>query len=116
MSTVGTSLSKEDIVTLEGLVETVHRLARIRDWAAWAALFAEDGVFYPPNQAGVQGRAALREFGEHFPEIESLEPSDVQIFGEGNLAYFTSKYSLKVKGLPPDIGKQLGVFRRGISG
>lgn len=116
MSTVGTSLSKEDLATLEGLVHTVLRLARTRDWAAWAATFAEDGVFYPPNQAAARGRAALRAFGEQFPEIEAAELSNVHIFGEGNLAYFTSTYSLKLKGLPPDTGNQLGVLRRGVSG
>jgi ketosteroid isomerase-like protein len=116
MSTVETALSKEDLATLEGMLNTTFRLVRMRDWAGWAAMFAEDGVFHPPNQPAVRGRAALQKWGEGFPEVDAIESSDVQIFGEGNLAYFTSRYALRIKGLPPDTGKQLGVFRRGTSG
>jgi hypothetical protein len=60
----------------------------------------------------VRGRAALLEWGKAFPPIESLSFSDIQVTGEGNMAYGSSSYALKLKGMPLDHGKQLGVFRR----
>ena len=115
MSTVGTLLSKEDVATLEGTFGAVVRLVRASDWAGWAALFAEDAVFHPPNGPAVRGRAAIREWGDAFPPLEAFDFSNVEVSGEGNVAYGTSGYSLTVKGLPLDNGKQLVVFRRGTS-
>jgi ketosteroid isomerase-like protein len=116
MSTTGTVLAQEDVATLEQMFDTVVRLIRAGDWAGWAALYAEDAVFHPPHGPAVRGRAALQEWGEAFPPVEALDFSNVKVSGEGNVAYGTSGYALTIKGQPPDTGKQLGVFRRGISG
>lgn len=116
MSTVGTLLSKQDVATLEGTFGTVVRLVRANDWAGWAALYAEDAVFHPPNGPAVRGRAAIRKWGDAFPPVEACDFSNVEVSGEGNVAYGTSGYTLTIKGLPPDNGKQLVVFRRGTSG
>ena len=45
-----------------------------------------------------------------------LSFADVQVSGEGNMAYGSSSYVLKLKDLPADTGKQLVVFRRGADG
>ena len=116
MSTVGALLSKEDVATLEGTFDAVVRLVRAGDWAGWTALYAEDAVFHPPNGPAVRGRAAIRKWGDAFPPVEAFGFSNVEVSGEGNVAYGTSGYSLTIKGLPPDTGKQLVVFRRGTSG
>ena len=116
MSTVGTLLSKEDVATLEGMFGTVVRLVRAGDWAGWAALYAEDAVFHPPNGAAVRGRAAIQMWGDAFPPVEAFDFSNVQVSGEGNMAYGTSGYALTIKGVPPDTGKQLVVCRRGTIG
>jgi ketosteroid isomerase-like protein len=116
MSTMGTILGKEDVATLEQMFDTVVRLIRAGDWAAWAALYAEDAVLHPPNGPAVRGRAALQKWGEAFPPVEALDFSNVQVSGEGNVAFGTSGYALTIKGQPLDTGKQLGVFRRDIGG
>lgn len=116
MSTVGAFLSKEDVATLEGMFSAVVRLIRADDWAGWAALYADDAVFHPANAAAVRGRAAIQAWGEAYPKLDAIEFSNVQVSGEGNLAYGTSRYALTFKGLPPDKGKQLAVFRRGMGG
>jgi ketosteroid isomerase-like protein len=116
MSTTGTVLAKEDVATLEQMFAAVVQLIRAGDWAGWAALYAEDAVLHPPNGPAVRGRAALQQWGEAFPPVEAIDFSNVQVSGEGNLAYGTSGYALTIKGQPPDTGKQLGVFRRGTSG
>jgi ketosteroid isomerase-like protein len=116
MSTTGTVLALEDVATLEQMFDTVVRLIRAGDWASWAALYAEDAVLHPPNGPAVRGRAALQQWGEAFPPLEAIDFSNVQVSGEGSLAYGTSGYALTIKGQPPDTGKQLGVFRRGTGG
>ena len=116
MSTMRTALGMEDVATLERMFDTVVALIRAGDWAGWAALYAEDAVLHPPNGPAVHGRAALQAWGEAFPEVEALDFLNVQVSGEGNLAYGTSGYALTIKGLAPDTGKQLGVFRRGSNG
>jgi ketosteroid isomerase-like protein len=116
MSTIGTVLAHEDVATLEQMFDAVVRLIRAGDWAGWAALYAEDAVLHPPNGPAVRGRAALQQWGEAFPPVEAIDFSNVQVSGEGSLAYGTSGYALTIKGQPPDTGKQLGVFRRGTGG
>jgi ketosteroid isomerase-like protein len=116
MSTVQTSLSQDDVTALEVLTRTVVRLIRAGDWAGWAALYSEDAVLHPPNGTAVHGRDAIQSWGEAFPPVEAVEFSDVQVFGEGNVAYVTTAYALTIRGLPPDTGKQLGVCRRGVGG
>lgn len=116
MSTVGTVLSTEDVATLERMFGTAARLVRTGDWAGWAALHAEDAVVHPPNGAAVRGRSAIQKWGEAFPPIEAIDLSNVQVSGEGNLAYGTCRYTLTIKGLPTETGKELIVFRRGTNG
>jgi ketosteroid isomerase-like protein len=116
MSTLGTSLSKDDVVNLEGTFDSALRLVRAGDWAGWAALYTEDAVVHPPNGVAVQGRSANQNWGQAFPPIEAVALSDFQVSGEGNLAYVTCRYTLTIKGLPPDTGKELRVLRRGTNG
>ena len=90
------------------------RIASIRagDWASWSEQHADSVIVQPANAPTLRGRAAIRAWGEAFPPIDSLGLSDIRIWGEGNLAYATSAYSLKLKDLPMDRGKELLVFRR----
>ena len=85
-------------------------------WDAWAATFAEDAVLQPPNTPSVRGRAALLAWIRAFPPIESITWPNVQVHGDGNLAWGTTDWTLKLKGMPADHGKQLAVSRRGPDG
>jgi uncharacterized protein (TIGR02246 family) len=82
---------------------------------AWAELYAEDGVLYPPNHPAVRGRSALREYARGVP-VENVEFSDVQVQGNGSMAYGTSAVIFKLKRQPADTGKQLWVARRSPAG
>ena len=97
MSTMRTALGMEDVATLERMFDTVVALIRAGDWAGWAALYAEDAVLHPPNGPAVHGRAALQAWGEAFPQVEALDFLNVQVSGEGNLAYGTSGYALSIR-------------------
>ena len=116
MSKVGGLLSKKDVATIEEMFATAVRLVRAGDWAGWAALYAKDAVLHPPNLAAIRGWAAIHKWGVAFPPVEAIAFSNVQVSGEGNLAYGTSRFKLRTRGLPTDTGKQLIVLRRGTSG
>jgi len=110
------TFSAQDEATLRGMFDATPRYVRAGDWATWAGQYAEDGLLHPPNALMVKGRPNLLAWGQAFPPIEGLTFYNVQVWGEGNLAYGTSAYALKVKGLAPDTGKQLVVFRRPAGG
>jgi ketosteroid isomerase-like protein len=90
------------------------RVASIRagDWVKWSTQHADSIIIQPAHAPTIRGRAAILAWGQTFPPIDSLGLSDIRIWGEGNLAYATSAYALKLKDLPMDKGKELLVFRR----
>lgn len=116
MSTVVTPLSKEDVAAVEGLFHTTLRLARDGHFGRAAVMWAEDSVLHPPNGPAVRGRPAIQQWHDNFPQLEAVDLSDIRVSGEGNLAYVTCTYTIKVKDQPPDMGKELLVLRRGSTG
>jgi ketosteroid isomerase-like protein len=89
---------------------------RAGDWDKWSTQHAADVIVQASNTHTLSGRVALLAWGKAFPPIDSFALSDIQVSGEGNLAYATTAYALKLKGLPWDRGKELLVFRRGSRG
>jgi ketosteroid isomerase-like protein len=94
------------------------RVANIRagDWVAWSRQHADSVIVQPAHAPAIRGRAALLAWGRAFPPIDSLALSDIRVWGEGNVAYATSAYVLKLKDLPLDRGKELLVFQRPLGG
>jgi ketosteroid isomerase-like protein len=113
-----TELSASDAAAVRTVFDDVVRYIRAGDWASWSKQWAENGVFHPAHAPALKGRAAIQAYGRGFPPIESVSFSNVQVWGDGNLAYGTSGYTLTFKkgGPPTDTGKQLAVFRRSASG
>ena len=117
MATLTTEqFTEQDQAAVRGLFDACTRYVNAGDWAGWAGIYAEDGFLQPPNGPTVRGRKALQAWGEAFPALERLAFFDVEAWGDGNLAYGTSGYTLELKDLPADTGKQLAVFRRGADG
>lgn len=110
------TFTAQDEATLRGLFEATVRYIKAGDYASWARLYAEDGFLQPANGRAVQGHQNLVAWARSFPQIEEFAHQNVRVWGEGNLAYGTSGYTMKFKGLPHDLGKQLVVFRRGADG
>jgi ketosteroid isomerase-like protein len=108
--------TQQDQAAVRQLFDDCIRYVNAADWTSWAGIYAEDGFLQPPNAPVIRGRAELVAWGQAFPPIESFAFSNVQVWGEGNLAYGVSGYTLKVKDAPADTGKQLCVFRRGQDG
>ena len=110
------TFSAQDEKAVRALADSAVRHQLAGDWAAWAALYSEDGVLQPPNAPAVKGRPALLAWARTLPPVEKAAFSNVQVWGDGNLSYGTSGYTFTLRGLPPDSGKQLWVSRRTPSG
>ena len=107
----------QDEAQVRAVFDSALAYVQTGDWASWSALFSEDAFLQPPNGATVSGRARLRAWGEAFPPIESATWPNVQVSGgDGDIAYGTSAWTLKLRGLPADSGKQLAVLRRNANG
>ncbi len=110
------AFSAQDATAVRAVADSAVRYQLAGDWDAWAALFSEAGVLQPPNAPAVKGRPALLAWARSLPRVETAAFTDVQVWGEGNLSYGTSGYTFRLKGAPPDTGKQLWVSRRAPSG
>jgi ketosteroid isomerase-like protein len=106
----------QDEAAVRGAFDSALQHVRSGDWTAWAAGFSDGAILQPPNGPSVTGRAALEAWGRAFPAIESVTWPNVQVHGEGNMAYGTSAYVLKLKDFPADRGKQLAVLMRSAGG
>jgi ketosteroid isomerase-like protein len=110
-----TFTSQDEVAVRAAFDSALHHI-RSGDWTAWAAGFSDAAILQPPNGPAVTSRAALEAWGRAFPAIESITWPNVQVHGDGNMAYGTSSYVLKLKGFPADSGKQLAVLARRASG
>lgn len=106
----------EDESTVRAMFDSTVANIRAGDWTTWSRQFAENAVFQPPNAKPLTGRAAILAWGSTFPPVEEFSFSDVQVAGDGNMAYGTSNFIFKAQGAPADTGKQLFVFRRSPAG
>lgn len=105
-----------DEQALRGLADITATSLTSANFGPWLELWANDGIMQPPNAPTVAGRAGREAWAKAFPPLDSLRFGDVRVSGEGNLAYGTTTYMLKAKGLPADSGKQLFVARRQADG
>lgn len=97
---------------VRALFDSVIVDLRTRDWDTWVSRFDETARFHPAHAPAVVGHDGLRALIESLPPIETVEFSNVEVWGEGNLAYATSAIAIQFQGQPLDTQKQLVVFRR----
>lgn len=83
-----------------------------QNFGPWLDLWTDDAILQPPNAPTVAGREGRVAWSKAFPPLEELRFGNVQVIGAGNVAYGTTTYVLKPKGLPADSGKQLFIARR----
>jgi uncharacterized protein (TIGR02246 family) len=88
------------------------------DAAAVAALYAEDGVILPPNQARVQGRADITAFAKGMYDAGfRLKTTDTDAWVDGALGAKTGTYVVSDKdGKEVEHGKWLEVWHKGADG
>jgi ketosteroid isomerase-like protein len=105
-----------DEAIVKGMFDSTVVWFKARKFNEWSMEFAPNAFLQPPNGKTVTGRAGLVAWASAFPPIEALSFTNVKVSGEGNTAMGTSDYTLKLKDVPADTGKQIVVVRRGADG
>lgn len=110
-------LSEADKTAIEAVFANVVTALRASDWDAFLATFAEDVVFHPANAPALHGKEELKNWASSGPKATSaFDFTNVEIIGEGSLAYATSDIAMNFEGVPADQAKQLVVLRKEPSG
>jgi ketosteroid isomerase-like protein len=113
-------LSEADRTAIRQAGENYVKLANARDIKGGLALYAEDAIVLPPNQAAVQGKAAIQAWMEAPPPLSNFQTKSLEIEGRGDLAYDRGTYSLTVTPVgaaPIDVhGKFLTILRKQADG
>ena len=87
-------LSEEDVAAIRTFFEVHRQNALASDWAADAALYAEDAVRLPPNGAPIRGRTAIQAALAQVHTVLDFTVNTVEIDGRGDLAYAWNSYSV----------------------
>ena len=115
--------TEADKAAIRALISRAVEVTRAGDAAAWAALFADGGVYMPPGGPEVTTRARLQEFAQlYLGEFRSqtvITPVEIEVFGDWAFARTSVKGTIQAKvggdPLPDPItvdGKEIGVYRR----
>ena len=113
-------LSKADLAAVHQAQEDDVKLTNAQDWKGDLALYTEDAILMPPNQAAVQGKAPIQAWMGAYPPISNLQEESLEIEGQGNLAYDRGTYSMTVTHVgaaaTEDHGKYLTIWRKQADG
>jgi uncharacterized protein (TIGR02246 family) len=105
-----------DQAAIRQATASAEKAVNARDFAAWAATYAEDAAMLPPNAEAVQGRAAIQAWAEAFPPVSDFRLQQLDLDGRGDLAYVRGTYSMVITppGAAPatDRGKYLEIWRK----
>jgi ketosteroid isomerase-like protein len=66
------ALTEHDLAAIRTAIEKDEAAVRRADWDSITHMFTEDAIRYPPHQAPVRGRAAMRVWLETFPPFEEF--------------------------------------------
>ena len=91
-----TGLSPGEVGKINEASETFVKAVLSRNWKAVAALYANDGVLYPPGEAAVKGRAAIEACLTAFPAMKEFTLRNTKVEGRGDLAYVQGTYMMTV--------------------
>ncbi len=90
---------------------------RRADWDAVTRMFTVDAIRFPPHQAPIRGRDAMRAWLATFPPIQEFAITADEIVGCDDVAFVRGRYSLTAAGAPgsrpmTDRGNYMGLLRR----
>jgi ketosteroid isomerase-like protein len=108
------ALTEHDVAAIRVAIETDEAAVRRGDWDAITRMFAVDAIRFPPNQAPVRGRAAIRAWLETFPPLEEFAITADEITGGDGLAFVRGRYAMTIGGPTPvtDRGNYMGLMRQ----
>jgi ketosteroid isomerase-like protein len=111
------ALSETDIATIRRAIEEDAAAVRRADWDTVTRMFTADAIRFPPHQAPIRGRAAMRAWLETFPPIQEFAITADEIAGGDDVAFVRGRYSLTAAGAPGsgpmiDRGNYMGLLRK----
>ena len=113
-------LSEADRTAIRQVLQNDLKLSITNDWKGDLALFTDDAISMPPNQAAVQGKTAILTWEEAFPPISNFQEQSLELEGQGDLAYDRGTYSMTITppGAAPieDRGEYLFILRKQADG
>jgi uncharacterized protein (TIGR02246 family) len=113
-------LSEADRTAIRQVDENLVKLANAQDSKGAVALYADDATVLPPNQAALEGRAAIQAWMEAPRPVSNFQMKSLEIEGRGDLAYDRGTYSVTVTpaGAAPiqNRGKYLTIYRKQADG
>lgn len=114
-------LSDADVAAIEELRTEFVAAILSGDAAAVAALYTEDGMELPPNEAAREGRAGIEAAMEADGTVTAFQLTGLEVDGQGDLAYDRGTYSatVSIEGMPEpmsDSGKYIVIVRKQADG
>jgi uncharacterized protein (TIGR02246 family) len=103
-----------DLEGLKAMQDVWQSAFDARDWAALAAIYAEDGEVMPPNSNTMIGRAAIEAFWADFQASGiGVEGKDTEVYAHGDVGYEVGTYTVTdAGGVTIDEGKYVEIWRQ----
>jgi ketosteroid isomerase-like protein len=114
----GPNFTEADRAAIETVTEEALAINATRDHQAYVNhYYSADVVIMPPNGEVIRGLEGALAFNENFPPYDDLQFTQVEIDGDGDLAYVYGIYTMVMaaaEGEDPveDRGKYIEIWRR----
>ncbi len=120
---MATRNAEADKAAIRALISRAVEVSQAGDAVAWAALFADGGVYMRPNGPEITTPAGLQQFaalylGEFRSQV-AITPVEIEVFGDWGFARTAVKGTIQAKigGDPvpdpiPVDGKEISIYRR----
>lgn len=89
-------LTAEDRAAIEATSRAFIGAAHAADWKALAGTYTKDAVLMPPHHPAVVGRDDIRAWFASFPPLVEIDLRNVEVRGQGELAYVRGTYTMKI--------------------
>lgn len=112
------ALSEQDLAAIRAAIQEDAAAVRRGDWDAITRMFTPDAIRFPPHQAPIRGRVAMRAWLQTFPPIQEFAITADEIIGGDGLAFVRGTYAMTIGGPTPlsDRGNYMGLMRRQADG
>jgi ketosteroid isomerase-like protein len=110
------TLSEADIAAIRAAIEEDAAAVRRADWDAVVRMFTADAIRFPPHQAPIRGRRAMRAWLDTFPPIQQFDITADEIVGCNDVAFVRGGYALTAaapgSAAVTDRGNYMGLLRK----
>jgi uncharacterized protein (TIGR02246 family) len=92
----GTALPQGEVRKIHDVSEAFAKAVLSGDWKTVAALYVDDAVLYPPDEAAVKGRTAIQACLAGLPAMTDFKLRNTRVEGRDDLAYVQGTYSMTI--------------------